>query len=154
MATKARRPPMTISWRESLTGNAVVTVFSDPYTVLEWRETVQALAAGRSDREPLRLMVDGRDCTPPTAEFIVRALSVFEMPELRAAGGRVAIVVSSDAAYSMGRLTEAAVDIRKLPLALRTFRDWAEAERWIGRHEGRTPQTHASAPPDRNAGPN
>lgn len=130
---------MAFTWRESATGLGQTVVISDPYTLLDWKDVMHSIAERRGDHGPLRLIIDGRDCTPPTAEFIVRALSIMELPALGAAGGRVAIVVTSDAAYGMGRLTEAAVDIRKLPFALRTFRDWTDAERWLGRQDDRTP---------------
>jgi hypothetical protein len=122
---------MAITWRESLKGFGPVVVFSDPYTVLEWRDAINALTDGRTTTEPLRLLLDGRHCNTPTAEFVVRALSVMETRNAHVAGARFAILVGSDASYAMGRLAEAAVDIRKLPFTVRTFREWEDAERWL-----------------------
>ena len=123
---------MAITWRESLQGFGAVVVFSDPYTVLEWRDVVGALTERRAvGGEPLRLLIDGRYCTPPTADFVVRALTVAEARGVEMSGARIAVVVDSDASYAMGRLAEAAVDIRKLPFALRTFRQWETAEQWL-----------------------
>jgi hypothetical protein len=122
---------MGITWYDSPKGYGPVVVFSDPYTLLEWRDIVTVMADRRQSGAPLRVLIDGRECTPPTAEFVVRALSVLETRDGYATGGRVAIVVSSDKAFAMGRLAEAAVDIRKLPFVVRTFRDVQDAERWL-----------------------
>jgi hypothetical protein len=122
---------MGIKWSESPKGYGPVVVITDPYTVLEWRDVVGAMSAHHPSGAPMRILVDGRDCAPPTAEFVVRALSVLEARSALATGGRVAVVVSSDASYAMGRLAEAAVDIRRLPFACRTFREWSDAERWL-----------------------
>ena len=122
---------MGITWHDSTKSSGQIVTFTDPYTVLEWRDVVLALSERRSPGVARRLLIDARACAPPTAEFVVRALSVLETGIADSPSGRVAVVTSTDAAFAMGRLAEAAVDIRKLPFTLRTFRDWHDAEKWL-----------------------
>jgi hypothetical protein len=107
-----------------------VVVVSDPYSLLEWKDIVLEIAASNS-ATPLHVLVDGRYCSPPTSDFVVRALSILQTQEHMLTGGRVAVVVSTDASYGMGRLAEAAADVRQLSFAVRTFRAWPDAEQWL-----------------------
>jgi hypothetical protein len=121
---------MAVTWRESMKGGWPVVMLSDPFTLIEWRQVLKNVCEQCTARRPLRLLIDGRYCSAPTADFVGRAVTALETQKEY---GRVAVVVQSSDAYAMGRFAEAVVYIRNLPFEIQTFNAWEAAETWLKR---------------------
>lgn len=124
---------MPVFWREGLKCRCAVLVYSDPYTYDEIQAAMLAIWAHPVSEPPFRLLVDRRHSQPPSADLVRRIVSSFAEHRDRLKGGRVALVVNdqTQAAYGMGRMAEILAESKQLPVDVKTFRDWQEAERWL-----------------------
>ena len=122
---------MPIFWREGLKGPWIVIVCSDPYSVPESEQAMRAVFAHAPSQRPLRLLVDARHSTPPTPGVVARAGAFWQAHTHDMRGARVAIVVAHDG-QSMARMSEMSAGTGPLPFEVAVFRDWKEAEQWLG----------------------
>jgi hypothetical protein len=89
---------------------------------------------GRTDlQRPLRFLVDVRRSTPPDAEFVVNAVTFWQMHVHDMWGARIAVVAATDGQMGMADISSQTVEWRDLPFMLRAFREdqWKDAERWL-----------------------
>ena len=122
---------MAVLWRESQKGFGPVVVLTDQYTVKELSAAFDGICRHWAAPGRLHMVLDFRPCSPPTWHFMIGALNTLQIEMARRPGGRIAMVVASEAAYGMGRLAEATTEVRRLPFTWRTFREWEAAEGWI-----------------------
>ena len=121
---------MPLAWTfEEATRRGTLT-FSDPYSLTEWQETVLAIIAA-AGAQPFVLLVDRRSCQPPTTEFVDAMTAFFAAHRHELAGSRAAVVVASDVAYGMGRMTCLRTEISAPAFSTCVFREYDEAERWL-----------------------
>ena len=121
---------MPITWHEDAKHRWAVLVYSDPYTTSEWNLAIQGIlehpiAASR------RLLVDRRDSTAPTSDFVRHLISFGERHGSQAVGARIALVASHSAGYGMARMTEILSEVKNLPITVRSFREYKDAEAWL-----------------------
>jgi hypothetical protein len=121
---------MAIHWREDLKRRWPVIVYADPYTVAEWERTMTEILAHPISTTPLRLLVDRRYCQAPAGDFVRQIAAFVRRYEDRFHGASVAIVASDLAGYGVARMTELLV-AEQVKCAIRAFRDWNEADRWL-----------------------
>jgi hypothetical protein len=109
---------------------AVLTL-RDPYTFEEW--TVGVLAALDTPVYRLKrtLLVDRRGTAPPTTAFVESMAHLLATLRPQLAGERVAIVVSDEVSFGMGRMTELRTELRNPDSTRRTFRGYDEAVAWL-----------------------
>lgn len=123
---------MPIYWRPGLKGPWVVLVYADPYTRDELdRALTTMLADPISGPPPLRMLVDRRHCLAPSPDFVKHIATFFKAHAERFTGSQIAIVADSDIGFGMARMTELLVEGTGVPCHLHSFREWAEAERWL-----------------------
>ena len=123
---------MAFTWQDAHGYNGTVVLALDPYNIAEWKDAVVSIAEPPKARvEPMRLLIDARSCKPPTADFVIRALTIIETASRGFHGGRIAVVADNNSTLGMGRLAEATTAIRQLPFSFRAFSDFTEAERWL-----------------------
>lgn len=112
-------------------GRFAVLTLRDPYTIEEWQAAVLAALETPVYRTARTLLVDRRGTAPPTTAF-VESMALFLADRAEAtAGERVAIVVSDDASFGMGRMTELRTELTNPASKRRTFRDYDAAVRWL-----------------------
>jgi hypothetical protein len=99
-------------------------VLVDPYTFTEWEQGMLAILDARAVSEDLRLLIDRRGATRPTANFVGCMLCFLRTHEARLAGTRAAILVSNG-------VPEALPDLRVGRFRIRTFDNEAEAVQWL-----------------------
>jgi hypothetical protein len=103
--------------------------FSDPYTVRESEQTMQAVLDNRRTQAPLRLLVDVRHSQPPETAFVQNAATFWRQHLSQMDGARIAVLVATDAQFGMARMSE--IYTEQMPFRLRAFRDLAQAEEWL-----------------------
>ena len=122
---------MPVHWREDLKQRWLVLVYSDPYTVAEWEQTITLVLQHPRWQPPRRLLVDRRYCAAPTTQFVHDIERFIRNHEHDFSGANVAVVVGTDAGYGMTRMHENLAEAQGMPLRIRAFRDWNEAETWL-----------------------
>ena len=79
-------------------------------------------------------LIDNRElCSLPSTRDVVRIVAFAKRHQEEIGSSRVALVVSSAAAFGMGRMLEALADCS--PLQVRTFRGMGDARDWLERLE-------------------
>lgn len=120
-----------IHYREDLKQRWLVLVYQDPYTADEWREAIGAIFQHALWRAPRRLLVDRRYCSAPSTPFIHEIERFIAAHPEEFNDAHVAVVVSSDVGYGVTRMHENIAAAERLPIKIRAFRDWEEAEHWL-----------------------
>ena len=88
------------------------------------------VAAGA--REPWRtFLVDGRNSTPPTSEFVRMMVSAITGQSSVTGYARVAVVVDSEAGFGMGRMAQLTAEANSSAICMRVFRCYDTAQRWL-----------------------
>ena len=121
---------MPIHWREDLKRRWAVIVYADPYTVAEWERAMTEILAHPIATLPLRLLVDRRYCQAPAGDFVRHITGYVRRHQDRFDAASVAIVTSDLAGHGVARMAELLVG-EDVKCALRAFRDFDEAERWL-----------------------
>ena len=102
-------------------GPWIDVLFSDPYTREESEQVMKAIFAQPGLARPLRFLVDVRQSTPPDAEFVVNAITFWQLHVSDMWGARVAILTASEGQAEMAELSEHYAQWRELPFTLRRF---------------------------------
>lgn len=123
---------MPITWRVGNRGRIDIS-FDGPYTTEESERVMQEVYARPDLQRPLRFLVDVRRSTPPDAEFVVNAVTFWQMHVHDMWGAKIAVVVATDSQMGMADVSSQTVEWRDLPFMLRAFREseWEDAERWL-----------------------
>jgi hypothetical protein len=119
-----------IEWTVDPTGRFVILTVIDPCTIEQWRAAMLATFDNPSFRSHRALLVDRRGTEPVTTAFVA-AMTQFFMTHRDRIAMRTAIVVGDEAAFGMGRMTALKAEFGTPELAIQTFRDYADAVRWI-----------------------
>ncbi len=121
--------PVTVSADPD--GRFAVLRIGDPYTLDEWRAGVLSALDTPVYRQRRTLLVDRRGSEAPSTAF-VESMALFLADHVDATTGeRVAIVVSDDASFGMGRMTELRTELTNPGSKRRTFRDYDAAVSWL-----------------------
>ena len=124
---------MPVAWRLDPEAHRASLTVSDPYTIEEWREAVDALLQDGSEHGGLGVIVDRRGAAPPTRSFVEQMAAFFASRAQQVSGVRAAVVVDSETAFGMGRMTGLRAELESPGLTIRPFRSYEEAERWLRR---------------------
>lgn len=123
---------MVVTWRDSMRESGLRKMrVTDPYTFPEWEQTMSAMVASRACEPWRSFLVDRRQSTPPTTEFVHRMTDVFGRHSAQIGYARVAVVVSSDVNFGMARLAQMRAEAQAPAITIRAFRSYEEAERWL-----------------------
>jgi hypothetical protein len=124
---------MPIAWRLDPDGRRASFTVSDPYTIDEWCAAVTAMLQDSPANDGLGVIVDRRGAAPPTRSFVDQMAAFFAARAHQVAGVRAAVVVDSETAYGMSRMTGLRSELESPGLTIRPFRSYEEAERWLTR---------------------
>jgi hypothetical protein len=122
---------MPITWTFEPAQRLALLSVVDPYTIEEWRAAVLAILDAPVSREHVAILIDRRDAEPPTTKFVAEMTRFFAEHRGALSGARVAIVVSDDAAFGMGRMTELKSQLDIPDTTIRVFRSYDEAVSWL-----------------------
>ncbi len=119
-----------IEWAVDPTERFVILTVIDPYTIEQWRAAILASFDSPVFRTHRALLVDRRGTEPVTTAFVA-AMTQFFMTHRDQVAMRTAIVVADEAGFGMGRMTALKAEFGTPELSIETFRDYADAVRWI-----------------------
>jgi hypothetical protein len=122
---------MPVTWSIEPAGQFVVLLPADPSTFDEWRTAMLDILASPIARPHLSMMVDRRKAETVTTDFVVQMIGFFSQHQAAFSGSRTAIVVRDDSGFGMGRMTELKSALDNPASAIRVFRDYDEAVRWL-----------------------
>jgi hypothetical protein len=123
---------MPISWRVSDEGRIDIS-FADPYTIVESEKAMTEIYAQPGLQRPLRFLVDVRQSSPPNADFVLNAISFWQMHVSDMWGAKIAVVTATEGQAGMADMSGRAAEWRQLPFTIRPFpeAEWDEAVRWL-----------------------
>jgi hypothetical protein len=121
---------MPITWSFEPEGFVRFSV-TDPYTMDEWREAASAILSAPLSGAPQSVLVDRRAAEPLTTQAVEEMLHFAYQHQQDLAGRRVSILVSDDANFGMGRMTQLRANIAVPAMAIRTFRKYEDAINWL-----------------------
>jgi hypothetical protein len=123
---------MPITWQISPRGHVDV-LFTDPYSQAEAEKVMKQVFAEPGVPRPLRFVVDVRQSTPPDAEFVVNAITFWQMHVSEMWDAKIAIVAATERQAGMAEMTELSAESRDLPFTIRRFHESerAEADAWL-----------------------
>lgn len=124
---------MPITWMVDDRGDRVNVTFSDPYTMADSERAMREIFASPDVRRPLRFLVDVRSSTPPTTEFVVSAITFWQLHVSEMWDAKVAVITSDDAQAAKAELSQDSAESRELPFTIRNFTaaDGDAARRWL-----------------------
>jgi hypothetical protein len=122
---------MPVCWSLEPPARRVVLTVTDPYTFHEWEEAVSTLLIDRACGSWRAFLVDRRQSSPPTTEFIRRMADFFSVHAAEMGNSRVAVVVSSEVGFGMSRMAQMSAEARNPSITIRTFRTYEDGERWL-----------------------
>ena len=125
---------MPITWQLG-DGGRIDILFSGPYTIQESEKVMERIFAQPGLSRPLRFLIDVRQSAPPDTEFVVNAITFWQLHISDMWGAKVAVVAATEGQVGMAHMSEQSVEGRDLPFTLRAFREaeWKDAERWLAR---------------------
>jgi hypothetical protein len=109
---------------------ALVTV-TDPYTIEDWCATMLRVWDSAAFVSTRALLIDRRHAEAPSVSFVDAMTRFFAEHQRKIAGTRAAIVVRDDSGFGMGRMTELKASIDNPDAAIRPFRQYDDAVRWL-----------------------
>ncbi len=112
-------------------GRFVVMTLTDPYSIEEWRAGMLELFALPSFQTQRLLLIDRRQCEPPTTAFVTAMVQFFADHQSDLAQGRGAIVVRDDTGFGMGRMMQLRTQVNNPDTLICVFRDYADAIKWL-----------------------
>ena len=118
---------MSITWTIDQTARFAVMSVRDPFTIFDWRATMLAIFAAPVARPRMALLIDQRQAEPVTTVFVNEMSSFFERYRQPLVDSLIAIVVSDDAGFGMGRMTA----LQNPNVTIRVFRDYDAAVAWL-----------------------
>lgn len=122
---------MPISWSVEPAARRAVVTLIDPYTIQEWEAAMSAMIAARACQPWGNFLIDRRQSTPPTVEFVRRMTDFFGIHAAEMARARAAVIVSSDVGFGMARMTQLTAEARNPAITIRIFRSYDDADRWL-----------------------
>jgi hypothetical protein len=123
---------MPITWQLNPRGHVDVA-FLDPYSQDEAEKVMKQVFAEPGVPRPLRFLVDVRQSTPPDAEFVVNAITFWQMHVSHMWNAKIAVVAATERQAGMAEMTELSAESRDLPFTIRRFHEseWTDAESWL-----------------------
>jgi hypothetical protein len=121
---------MAITWSFEPEGFVRFSV-TDPYTMDEWREAASAILSAPLSGRRFSVLVDRRNSEPLTTQAVEEMLRFASQHHQDLAHRRVSILVSDDANFGMGRMTELRASVAVPTMAIRTFRKYEDAIHWL-----------------------
>jgi len=112
-------------------GRFAVLTITDPYTFDEWRMAVEETLPSFPYVSTAALLVDRRNATAPTKDFVERMVSFFDLHARELHHGRAAIITNDALGFAMGRMTQLKSETFVPSLTIRTFRDYDAGVRWL-----------------------
>ncbi len=109
----------------------VLVSVTDPYTIEEWCATMLAVWESADFIRHRALLIDRRQAEPLTVAFVDTMTRFLAEHHRKISGSRTAIVVRDDTGFGMGRMTELKASIENPNAAIRPFRDYDGAVRWL-----------------------
>ena len=122
---------MPVSWTIEPQSRHTLVTFTDPYTFQDWDSAFAEMVAARACEPWRRFLIDRRASTPPTTEFIRSMARVFSTRADLIGMARVAVVVSTEVGFGMGRMAQLLAEGSNPSITIRTFRDYAAAQQWL-----------------------
>lgn len=122
---------MPVSWSVDPASRRAVLTLTDPYTFQEWESALSAIIGHSAFAPPYNFLIDRRQASAPTAEFVRRMADFFASHARELGHSRGAVIVSSEVAYGAGRMAQLMAEARNPAITMRIFRDDVEAERWL-----------------------
>jgi hypothetical protein len=124
---------MPVACSIDLPRRRVVLTIVDPYSLDQWRAAVLEALADPEFVPGFGFLVDRRDCSAPTGDFVQRQIDFLAAQEPLRVRHRVAILVRPDdaAAYGMARMLEIRAGLRATSIEHRIFQRLDAAERWL-----------------------
>lgn len=122
---------MPIAFAIDATAGIVTLTYTEAPSFDEWASTMDEVLQDPAFRPGYGLLLDRTRLTrAPDAEYIQQVVQYVRAHATRLGGGRVANLVSENAAYGMARMAQTLLD--RSPDTGQVFRDRAEALKWLG----------------------
>jgi hypothetical protein len=126
---------MSIVWTvDPLEQRAVLTI-TDPHTIEDWRAAVTGILDDARLNPGFAVLVDRRGSAPATTKFVEQMTAFFAANARTFTGVRAAILVDTETAFGMGRMTGLRSELDTPGLTVRTFRSYDEAVAWLSTGE-------------------
>ena len=122
---------MPISWSVQPALQCTVVTVADPYTFKQWESAFAEMKIARACERWRTFLIDRRHSAPPTPEFVRMMVNVLSGHGDLTGHTRVAVVVSSDVGFGMGRMAQMTAEAINPAISMRVFRTYDEAERWL-----------------------
>jgi hypothetical protein len=122
---------MPICWNIEADRRRTVVTVADPYTFQQWEDALAEMMAAQACKWRT-FLIDRRKSTPPTPEFVRMMSYSLAVRADRIDQTRVAVVVSGDVGFGMGRMAQMTAEANNPAISMRVFRAYDEAERWLG----------------------
>ena len=122
---------MPICWNFEPERQRTIVTVADPYTFQQWEDALAEMMAAQACKWRT-FLVDRRKSTPPTPEFVRMMSYSLSVRADRIDATRVAVVVSDDVGFGMGRMAQMTAEANNPAIAMRIFRTYDEAEQWLG----------------------
>jgi hypothetical protein len=97
----------------------------------QWAGTLRAILRTATYEPGFGFLVDRRNASPPTVEYVEFSIGLAMLNERRLAGARWAVVTSSPASLEMARMGKTLAQGAGLPTPIQVFDDVESAERWL-----------------------
>ena len=122
---------MPVVWR--ISGYRVDITFSDPYALEDAERVMREIYAHPDAPSPLLMLVDVRQSTPPTTEFVANAVMFWQLHVDKMWGAKIAIVTGTSGQARMADVSGRTAEARELPFTMKTFdsADMADALAWL-----------------------
>jgi hypothetical protein len=122
---------MPIGWSVQPALRCTVVTVADPYTFKQWEAAFAEMKVARACEPWRSFLIDRRHSAPPTPEFVRMMVSALSGHGDQTGHTRVAIVVSNDVGFGMGRMAQMSAEATNAAISMRVFRTYEEAERWL-----------------------
>jgi hypothetical protein len=122
---------MPICWNIQQERQRTVVTVEDPYTLQQWEDALAEMMAAQACKWRT-FLIDRRQSTPPTPEFVRTMSYSLAVRTDRIDQTRVAVVVSDDVGFGMGRMAQMIAEANNPAISMRVFRAYDDAERWLG----------------------
>jgi hypothetical protein len=121
--------PITVS--HDAAGRFALVSVTDPYTIEEWCATMLIVWDSAAFVTTRALLIDRRHAEPLSVSFVDTMTRFLAEHQRQIAGTRTAIVVRDATGFGMGRMTELKASVDNPNAAIRPFRDYDDAVRWL-----------------------
>jgi hypothetical protein len=122
---------MPVTWSVDPTVRRATLTFFDPYTLDEWEEAMHTVLNAQELGDGFGLLVDRRQAKTASVAFVSGMVRFFEQHAARLARTRAAVVVSSESAYGMARMTSTLGESRAPGFTIEVFYDYDRALQWL-----------------------